>query len=186
MPRKPKQVNYEERNGKKRVLFILGLSLILVLGSVAVMALIPYLNTLPLYRSFSRTYTTAYIKEDSELSAEGSFFIDTVNKDGNDEELIIGSEDTNVELGDFDEPKYIYADRGSTSSNIYVSFALTGANPVDIICHVYVCDEDGNNIVMLDNKDASIIEGNPYITSFNKEEDIFISTVTISYKVRIK
>lgn len=186
MPKKQKQINYEERNGKKRVLFLLGLTVVLTLGSIAVMVLIPYLNTLPLYRSFFKTYTTAYISEESVLSPENTFYIDTTNSDGHGEELIIGSEDANVELGDFNNPKYIFADRGSIDSNIFISFSLSGANPVDIITHMYVCTEDGSNITMLDNKDASIIEGNPYIISFNKEEDIFVNRVTVSYKVRIK
>ena len=170
MPRKLKQVNYEERNGKKRVLFIFGLTLILILGSVAVMVLIPYLNTLPLYRSYFRSYTTAYIKEDSELTTDKTFVINTTNTDGNEEELIFSSEDGNAELGTFVEPKYIYCDRGGVDSNISVSFTVKEKEALNIICHIFVCDEDGDNIVMLENDEVTITEGNPYITSFIKEE----------------
>ena len=44
MPKKVRQINYEEKNGKKRVVFLIILIIIVLFGSITVMALIPYLN----------------------------------------------------------------------------------------------------------------------------------------------
>lgn len=186
MLKKLKQVNYEEKNGKKRVVFLFLLILILILGSVAVMVLIPYLNTFPMYKTFTRTYTTSVLNEESTLTTENTFVVATSNSDGNEEELVFASTDINVELGDYIEPKYIFADRGGLASNASVGFLVKEKQAVDIYLNIYLCDENGENITQLTGEESSRSWGEYYTISFYKEADIFISSVTLSYAIRIK
>ncbi len=186
MPKRIKQINYEEKNGKKRVLFLACLIIILLLGSIAVMALIPYFNTLPIYRSYSRTYTTALIDEHSTFNTDHEYVSGSFNSDGDEERLVFSSGDPNVELGDYHEPKYIFADRGGIDSNIRLEFTVKSRNMLNIVLHIYISDEVGENVQMLNDSEVTIATGESCIASFHKEEDIFINKVTVSYTLRIK
>lgn len=186
MPKKVRQINYEEKNGKKRVVFLIVLIIIVLFGSITVMALIPYLNTLPLYRRYSRVYTTSLIDEHSAFNTDHEYVSGSFNSDGDEERLVFSSVDPNVELGDHLEPKYIFADRGGIDSNVSLDFTVKNRNILNVVLQIYVSDEVGENIELLNDSDITITIGESYTASFNKEEDIFINRVTVSYSLRIK
>lgn len=186
MPKKVRQINYEERNGKKRVLFLVVLLIVVLLGSVTVMALIPYLNTLPLYRSYFKVFNSSYLTETTALTPDNALVLSSKNSDGNYETMTFTSTDSNVEIGNYEEPHYLFADKGGVDSNVTIVFDVEGKDAVDIICHIYLSDETGENIIMLSNDEVTTDKVLYFTAFFEKEEDIYISTVTMSYKLRIK
>ncbi len=187
MAMKNRVINEGERNGKKRVLFMIIFSCFLLLGSAFVFAASPYLNTLPIYEKVSRTYTPSLITETTELEDDGSLLLNNKNKYEKEEKLRLSSTNTNTHIGDYHTSKFIYGDVDGASSNITLSFTVEEVEIKDVKFDISVCKVDGTSVTKLKEEDYIFQDTlNEFVAIINRTSDIYISTITITYFLRVK
>ena len=183
--KKTQSINREQRNSNPLLYILISFATILLLAGIVFVVITPYLKTLPVYKTFSHTYTVEVIDDTSHLESDGSFILSSKNSLENNETLTLSSEDLNVEIGPLEPKAFIYADKGDADSNVIFKFTEeTDKEIKDIIYTIYLCDEDGSNVVktpgddLLKNEDGSV--------TVKKDTNIFVNRVSVSYTLRVK
>ena len=182
MQRKVKS-NTTEKNSRKSILVLLFCSFALLVGGIATAVIIPYASTLPMYISASVTYNTNLLNEETELNMDGQLvFTSSAN-----EKIIFSSSQANVSMGDYNTKEFLYCDKDNANSDITISFSIESLTYKDVAFEINVCTEDGNNITKVDPETYEIVQNEDvYSTTIASNSNIFINSVTVTYKKRVK
>ena len=182
MTKKIKSQTTEKRT-KKRVLIFFFLVFVVLFGSVATAVLIPYLNTLPIYISSSFVYTTDLLNDSSSLDVNNRFVLST----GSNEELVFSSTQEHINIGDYNDKHYLFCDKDAETSNVNISFSISEVEVKDVTFKIFICNEYGTKTKELDKSTFVILEeDNIYKTTIDSDNNIFINSVTVSFKKRVK
>ncbi|MBO6279994.1 MAG: hypothetical protein J6M95_00230 [Bacilli bacterium] len=176
--------NEEERNGKKRLIVLIILFFVILLGGTATAVIIPYIKTLPVYKSFKVTYNASMITDSSVLESDLSFKLTTTNSLNNQETLSFSTTNTSVSLGPVSTHPYIYAAKGEENSNVTLKFTVDTALEIkDIYFDIFKSNAEGNVITEL--TDAEF-QTNNNEAHYESSSNIYINTVVVTYKLRVK
>jgi len=179
-------INEGERNGKKRVVILFVLIGILLVGSGALFASIPYLNTLPMYKTVSSTYSTSFLTNTTALDSDNSLVIKNNNSFGKEETFTLSSSGANILLGNHETKAYLYSVKDGATTNVSMNFTVADTDFKDVRYSVSICRENGSGVNKINSSLIVHSEENPAMATINWTSNIFIKEVTVSYKVRIK
>ena len=176
--------NQEEINGKKRTLFFLLLSFVLVLGSVATAVLLPYINTLPVYQGVTSVFDTKLITTETVLDTDNSLRL----TDSHNRRITFTSTNDQIYAGTT-ETKYIFADKAGADSNVSMKFTYNSGELKFIKFKIYACNEAGTNVWEVEDKTLITYEKDEFdfiTATYTNTSNIFINKVEVSYQLRVK
>ena len=177
-------VNTEEKNGNKRIIFFLILSFILVLGSVGVAVLLPYIETLPVYATKTLSFDTSLIDTSTTLDSENKLSF-TLEENYT---ITFSSDDSHVYAGTT-ETKYVFSDKGGASSNVSMKFTYTNGDVRFVKFKLFVCNEAGTVITEVEDKNKISYEKdeNEFLTmTYLNNSNIFVEHLVVSFQLRVK
>ena len=176
--------NIDEINGRKRTLFFLLLSFVLVIGSVATAVILPYIETLPVYQSRTAVYDSSLVTTETALDVENKLTF-TIEENYS---LTFSSSDSNV-LAGTTETKYIFADKGGADSSVSMKFTFNSGDIRFVKFKLFTCNASGTSIYEIDDKTKISYEkdDHDFITmTYVSSSHIYIHKVIVSYQLRVK